>query len=134
MSILIERETSAGSAGARRATRDPAGRAAAGVEDPEVVEQAKRRRFTAEYKLRIVREADAFGKGDGDVAALLRREGLYSSQLSSWRRQRDEIAQGGNDVEKARPEGEGRGSTAGYSAAVSSTTTISTTGTRESAL
>ena len=81
MSILIE--------------RDPAGRAAAGVEDPEVVEQAKRRRFTAEYKLRIVREADAFGKGDGDVAALLRREGLYSSQLSSWRRQRDEIAKVG---------------------------------------
>ena len=39
-----------------------------------------------------MREADAFGKGDGDVAALLRREGLYSSQLSSWRRQRDEIA------------------------------------------
>ena len=92
MSILIERETSAGSAGARRATRDPAGRDAAGVEDPEVREQAKRRRFSAEYKLRIVREADAFGKGDGDVAALLRREGLYSSQLSSWRRQRDEIA------------------------------------------
>ena len=62
-----------------------------------MVEQAKRRRFTAEYKLRIVREADAFGKGkgDGDVAALLRREGLYSSQLSSWRRQRDEIAKVG---------------------------------------
>ena len=58
-------------------------------------EQAKRRRFSAEYKLRIVREADAFGKGDGDVAALLRREGLYSSQLSSWRRQRDEIAKVG---------------------------------------
>ena len=67
----------------------------AGVEDPEVREQAKRRRFSAEYKLRIVREADAFGKGDGDVAALLRREGLYSSQLSSWRRQRDEIAKVG---------------------------------------
>ena len=45
--------------------------------------------------LRIVREADAFGKGNGDVAALLRREGLYSSQLSSWRRQRDEIAKVG---------------------------------------
>ena len=74
---------------------DPAGRDAAGVEDPEVREQAKRRRFSAEYKLRIVREADAFGKGDGDVAALLRREGLYSSQLSSWRRQRDEIAKVG---------------------------------------
>ncbi len=91
MSMLVERETSAGSEGARRATGDPAGRDAAGVPDPEVSEQAKRRRFTAEYKLRIVREADAC-KGDGDVAALLRREGLYSSQLSSWRRQRDEIA------------------------------------------
>ena len=95
MSMLLERGTSAGSEGARRATGDPAGRDAAGVEDPEVVEQAKRRRFTAEYKLRIVREADAFGKGDGDVAALLRREGLYSSQLSSWRRERDEIAKVG---------------------------------------
>ena len=84
MSMLVERETSAGSEGARRATGDPAGRDAAGVPDPEVSEQAKRRRFTAEYKLRIVREADAC-KGDGDVAALLRREGLYSSHLSSWR-------------------------------------------------
>ena len=64
------------------------------VPDPEVSEQAKRRRFTAEYKLRIVREADAC-KGDGDVAALLRREGLYSSHLSSWRRQRDEVAKAG---------------------------------------
>ena len=94
MSMLIERETSAGSEGARRATGDPAGRDAAGVPDPEVSEQAKRRRFTAEYKLRIVREADAC-KGDGDVAALLRREGLYSSHLSSWRRQRDEVAKAG---------------------------------------
>ena len=91
MSTLIERETSAGSEGARRAAGDPAGRAAAGVPDPEVSEQAKRRRFKAEYKLQIVREADAC-KGDGDVAALLRREGLYSSHLSSWRRQRDEVA------------------------------------------
>lgn len=54
-------------------------------------DQAKRRRFTAEYKLRIVREADAC-KGD---AALLRREGLFSSLLSSWRRQRDEVAKAG---------------------------------------
>ena len=94
MSILMERETSAGSEGARRATGDPAGRAAAGVPDPEVIEPAKRRRFTAEYKLRIVREADAC-KGDGDVAALLRREGLYSSLVSTWRRQRDESAKAG---------------------------------------
>ena len=95
MSTLIERMTSAGSEGARRATGDLAdGGAAAGVRDPEVSEKAKRRRFSAEYKLRIVREADAC-KGDGDVAALLRREGLYSSHLSSWRRQRDEIAKAG---------------------------------------
>ena len=91
MSTLIERMTPAGSEGARRATRDRAGRAAAGVPDPEVSEQAKRRRFTAEYKLRILREADAC-KGDGDVTALLRREGLYSSLVSRWRRQRDEVA------------------------------------------
>ena len=110
MSMLIERETSAGSEGARRATGDPAGRDAAGVPDPEVSEQAKRRRFTAEYKLRIVREADAC-KGDGDVAALLRREGLYSSHLSSWRRQRDEVAKAGLASRKARPEGKGRGPT-----------------------
>ena len=95
MSTLIERMTSAGSEGARRATGDLAdGGAAAAVRDPEVSEKAKRRRFSAEYKLRIVREADAC-KGDGDVAALLRREGLYSSHLSSWRRQRDEIAKAG---------------------------------------
>ena len=96
MSTLIERMTSAGSEGARRATGDLADRgAAAGVRDLEVSEKAKRRRFSAESdKLRIVREADAC-KGDGDVAALLRREGLYSSHLSSWRRQRDEIAKAG---------------------------------------
>ena len=59
--------------------------------DPEVVEKPKRRRFSAEYRLRIVREADAC-KAPGEVGALLRREGLYSSLLSAWRRQRDEGA------------------------------------------
>jgi transposase len=92
MSLAVE-TISAGSEGARRATGDPAGRVAMAL-DPEVSEKAKRRRFTAEYKLRILREADAC-KGDGDVAALLRREGLYSSHLTSWRRQRDEIAGAG---------------------------------------
>lgn len=82
MSLLVEKTTSAGREEAR------------GGLDPEVSEQAKRRRFSAEYKLRILREADAC-KGDGDVAALLRREGLYSSLLSAWRRQRDEIAKAG---------------------------------------
>ncbi len=94
MATLIEGMSPAGSEGARRASGDRTGRAAAGPPDPEVSEQAKRRRFTAEYKLRMVREAEAC-KGDGDVAALLRREGLYSSLLSSWRRQRDEIAKAG---------------------------------------
>lgn len=94
MSLLVEKENSAGSEGARRATGAPAGHEAVVVPDPEVSERPKRRRFTAEYKLRIMREADAC-KGDGDVAALLRREGLYSSQLSAWRRQRDEIAKAG---------------------------------------
>jgi transposase len=57
--------------------------------DPEVPERAKRRQFSAAYKLRIVREADACGQ-DGELGALLRREGLYSSHLATWRRQRDE--------------------------------------------
>ena len=61
------------------------------VPDPEVVAGPKRRRFTAEYKLRILREADAC-KGTGEIGALLRREGLYSSQLVLWRRQREEAA------------------------------------------
>lgn len=94
MSLLIEKTSSAGSEGARRATVDAAGRDAAAGRDPEVSDRAKRRRFTAEYKLRILREADAC-KGDGDVAARLRREGLYSSHLSSWLRQRDEITEAG---------------------------------------
>ncbi len=94
MSLLTEKTNLAGSEGAGRASVAPASREAVVAPDPEVSEQAKRRRFTAEYKLRIVREADAC-KGDGDIAALLRREGLYSSQVSSWRRQRDEIAKTG---------------------------------------
>lgn len=66
-----------------------AGRAApVGVPDPELVEQAKRRRFTAEYKLAVLREADGCTQ-PGEVGALLRREGLYSSHLVTWRKQRD---------------------------------------------
>jgi len=54
--------------------------------DPEVAARPTRRRFTAEYKARIVRDADACS-GDGDIGALLRREGLYSSLLAAWRRE-----------------------------------------------
>jgi transposase-like protein len=59
------------------------------VADPEVPEKARRRRFTGEYKLRVLQEADACGE-PGDLGALLRREGLYSSHLVLWRRQRAE--------------------------------------------
>jgi len=57
--------------------------------DPEVVQQAKRRRFSAEYKARIVAEADAC-KESGQIGALLRREGLYSSHLAEWRHQNEQ--------------------------------------------
>ena len=55
--------------------------------DPEVVPKAERRRFTAEYKLRILVEADACTQR-GALGALLRREGLYRSHLTKWREQR----------------------------------------------
>jgi transposase-like protein len=70
------------------------GRAAPeGVPDPELVERGSRRRFTAAYKLSIVREADACSK-PGEIGALMRREGLYSSHLGKWREQRDQGALG----------------------------------------
>ena len=56
--------------------------------NPEVVAQAKRRRFTVEYKQRILAEADQ-AKGSGGIGALLRREALYSSLLTTWRRERE---------------------------------------------
>ena len=54
----------------------------------EVVAKAKRRRFTAAEKLRVLREAEAC-RGSGEIGALLRREGLYSSYLTTWRRQQE---------------------------------------------
>jgi transposase-like protein len=56
--------------------------------DSEVVARAKRRTFTAEYKQRILQEAEAAAATPGGVGALLRREGLYSSLLAYWRRER----------------------------------------------
>jgi transposase len=55
--------------------------------DPEVVAHAKRRRFKADYKQRILNEAEA-AKGSGGIGALLRREGGYSSLLATWRHER----------------------------------------------
>ena len=72
--------------------RDPAPVPATRVPDPEVperLERARRRQFTVGYKLRILSEADA-ARTTGEIGALLRREGLYSSHLAAWRRQREE--------------------------------------------
>jgi len=65
-----------------------------GVPEPELVERAKRRSFTAAYKLAIVEKADAC-TGPGEVGELLRREGLYSSHLAEWRKLRREGALAG---------------------------------------
>ena len=65
--------------------------ASAGVPDPELVEQAKRRKFTAKYKLEILTKADAC-TAPGEIGELLRREGLYTSHLTYWRKQRKDGA------------------------------------------
>jgi transposase len=54
----------------------------------EVVAKAKRKRFTAAEKLRILREVEAC-QGSGEIGGLLRQEGIYSSYLTTWRRQRE---------------------------------------------
>jgi transposase len=56
--------------------------------DPELVERPKRRTYTAAYKLNVLREVEGCTKS-GEIGALLRREGLYTSHLSAWRKQRD---------------------------------------------
>jgi transposase-like protein len=98
--IAAKIKATQGIEGARRATEIPWSGAAKEKEtvshpvltatppDPEVSEKARRRRFTAEYKLRILKQADAFTEA-GSLGALLRREGLYSSNLTTWRHQRD---------------------------------------------
>jgi len=58
------------------------------VPDPEVLARPRRRHFSAKEKLRILKEADAC-REPGGIGELLRREGLYSSHLTDWRRQRD---------------------------------------------
>jgi transposase-like protein len=59
------------------------------VADPHVVDKAKRRRFSASYKLKILEEVDRHPDRSGTI---LRREGLYSSHLSAWRKQREDGA------------------------------------------
>ena len=84
--------TTAGVAEAQAAEHKPATQKAKPI-DPEVLPKPKRRQFTAEYKARILAEAAACDPGE--VGALLRREGLYSSHLSKWRAQRERGAVAG---------------------------------------
>ena len=72
------------------------------ISDPEVVPRAKRRRFSAEYKLRILEEAAACSER-GQIGSLLRREGLYSSHLTTWRHQREQ-----GQLEALSPKNRGR--------------------------
>lgn len=76
------------SEGDRSATDGKTGTDANRRLDPEVVAVATRRHFTSEYKQRILEAADQ-AKGSGGVGELLRREGLYSSLLTTWRRERE---------------------------------------------
>jgi transposase-like protein len=68
----------------------------------QVVPRPKRRQFTARYKLRILQEADACA-ASGQIGALLRREGLYYSNLRTWRRQRDQGQLSGLSPKKRGP-------------------------------
>jgi len=93
LATAVEIDVAAGpdAEGAQRATgvAGPAATSRATAPDPEVPAKVPRRQFTAEYRRRILKEADACKK-PGEVGALLRREGLYSSHLVNWRRQRDQ--------------------------------------------
>ncbi len=71
-----------------KAERSEAAEVIAGHPDPEVVARAKRRIFTGEYKQRVLAEADRAKGESGGIGALLRREGLYSSHLVTWRNER----------------------------------------------
>src|SRR5271170_8407606 len=67
---------------------DVKGGRAAPRPNPEVLARAKRRTYTGEYKQQVLAEADA-AKGSGEIGAVLRRHGLYSSHLTHWRQERE---------------------------------------------
>ncbi len=83
-------------------SQDPNGKPVEERLGTEVVVKAKRRQHSAEYKLRILQEADEC-KGRGEVGALLRREGLYSSLLSKWREQRESGSLAGLSAQRRGP-------------------------------
>jgi transposase-like protein len=77
------------------------------VPDPAVEAKPQRRRFTAEYKLRILREVER-AKAPGDIGAILRREGVYSSHLVTWRRERDRVAKAGLAARRRGPQAQAK--------------------------
>jgi transposase len=79
----------------------------AAVPDAELVERATRRRFSAEYKLQVLQQAEACTR-PGEIGALLRREGLYTSHLTAWRKQREQGALAALGRRRGRPKGDGR--------------------------
>jgi transposase-like protein len=84
-----EMEGAHGATGIALSVAEPGSNSSAGnVPDPEVREKKTRRKYSAKYKLRILAEADACSQ-PGQMGSLLRREGLYSSNLTAWRRQRE---------------------------------------------
>jgi transposase-like protein len=82
--------------------REIKGQAKLEVRDTEVVPKAKRRQFSRKYKARILKEADGCNE-PGQIGALLRREGIYSSYLTAWRRQQE-----GGELEPAQQPKRGR--------------------------
>ncbi len=75
--------------------------------DPEVVAKPKRRTYTAEYRQRILEEAEVAATTRGSLGALLRREGLYSSLLTYWRRERAQGIREGLTPQKRGPKSKG---------------------------
>jgi len=96
MDLRFEQGRTGASEGARRATGEaPAGSRDPEVPDPAVEAKPARRRFTAAYKLDILKRAELAKATEGGIGALLRGEGLYSSHLTSWRRERDQAGRAG---------------------------------------
>jgi transposase len=75
--------------------------------DPELVQRAVRRRFSAKYKLEILQKTDRLER-PGEIGELLRREGLYTSHLTHWRKQRDAGALEALGRPRGRPKGDRR--------------------------
>jgi len=83
-------------------TKSPKSLVRMSTPDTEVASKNRRRQFSASYKAKIVREADAC-KGIGEVGVLLRREGLYSSQLVAWRKLYRQLGESGfADIKRGR--------------------------------